>query len=202
MPEIMKERPPYVTFEVRAEEDRQASIDAGQYKSKDVDYALITPAGSKDRVERVVSDWFEYLREQVQQGRFDPDWLSGFQHKYKLWKEGQELPVNGTPIKTWNVLSPAQCRTLLDLHVLTVEDLAVANEEVLSRIGMGARALQASARDWISSARDIGATSAKLTAVSTELEAALERIKSLEAQNTQLQATIAASPPVRAAATR
>ncbi len=199
MPEIMKERPPFVTFEVRAEEDRQASIETGQYRAKDVDYALITPAGSKDRVERVVADWFAHLAEQSAQGRFPAEWLEGYKHKYKLWKEGQELPVNGTPIKTWNVLSPAQCKTLLDLHVLTVEDLAAANEELLARIGMGSRSLQASARDWLASAKDIGATAAKLTDLNAQLESALARIKSLEAQNAQLQAA-AASRPARAAA--
>lgn len=194
MPEIMKERPPFVTFEVRAEEDRQASIESGQYKAKDVDYALITPAGSKDRVERVVSEWFEYLREQVAQGRFPAEWLEGFKHKYKLWKEGQELPVDGTPVKTWSAISPAQCKLLLDLNVRTVEDLAVANEELLGRIGMGARALQATARDWLATAKDVGSAAARLTATQAELEAALARIKSLEAQVTQLQATAASRP--------
>lgn len=199
MPEIMKERPPFVTFEVRAEEDRQASIESGQYKAKDVDYALITPAGSKDRVERVVSEWFTYLAEQVAQGRFPPEWLEGYKKGYQLWKEGQELPVSGSPIKTWNLLSPAQCKMLLDLHVRTVEDLAAANEELLGRIGMGGRALQASARDWLASAKDVGATAAKLTAVTTELEAAMNRIKALEEQNSRLQAAAAANPTARAA---
>ena len=201
MPEIMKERPPFVTFEVRAEEDRQASIESGQYRAKDVDYALITPAGSKDRVERVVADWFAYLTEQVGQGRFPAEWLEGFKHKYKLWKEGQELPVDGTPIKTWNLLSPAQCKTLLDLHVRTVEDLAAANEELLSRIGMGGRALQASARDWLASAKDVGATASQLTALKAELEAATNRIKSLEEQNLKLQAA-ATAPAQRVANAR
>lgn len=200
MPEIMKERPPYVVFETRPEEDRQASIEAGCYKAKDVDYALITPAGSKDRVERVVGDWFEYLTVQVDQGRFPAEWLDGFKHKYKLWKEGQELPVNGTPIKTWAALSPSQAKTLLDLHVLTLEDLAAANEELLSRIGMGARALQAQARDWLASAKDIGAVSAQLTVLTEALDAANARMKSLEAQNTALQAQIAQPARARAAA--
>ena len=47
MPEIMQARPPYVQFEMRAVEDRQASIDAGHYVAKDVAYAIITPAGSR-----------------------------------------------------------------------------------------------------------------------------------------------------------
>lgn len=40
MVQIAEARPPYVTFEFRAEEDRAASIEAGHYVSKDVAYAL------------------------------------------------------------------------------------------------------------------------------------------------------------------
>ena len=53
--EAKQDRPPFVNFEVRAEEDRTASIEQGHYVAVDVDYALITPAGSRDCVERKVS---------------------------------------------------------------------------------------------------------------------------------------------------
>ena len=36
MVQKLEERPPFVRFEVRAEEDRQASIEAGHYVGKDV----------------------------------------------------------------------------------------------------------------------------------------------------------------------
>ena len=47
---IQQARPPHVVYERRAEEDRTASIEQGRYVSRDVDYAIVTPAGSKDRV--------------------------------------------------------------------------------------------------------------------------------------------------------
>lgn len=191
MPEIKTDRPPFVTFGVLAEEDRQASIEAGHYVAKDVEYAFITQPGSKDRVERVVVDWFSHLAEQVEQGRFPSEWLQAFKEKFRLWKQGQELPVNGTPVRTWAAASPAQIKMLTDLHVLTVEDLAQANEETLGRMGMGARDLKRRAEDWLKTSQDVGKVSAELSATKAALEAAEQRTESLQAQLTQMQAQIA-----------
>lgn len=198
MPEIMKERPPYVTFEVRAEEDRQASIEAGHYVTKDVDYAIITPAGSKDRVERVASDWFANLTRQVDEGRFPQEWLTAFQGRFDHWKKGQELPVDGTSVRQWNVLSPSQCKTLLDLHVLTIEDLSVANEETIARLGMGGRDLQRRAREWLQASTNVGQVSERAAAMATENEALKARLGEMEKQLQQLQASLARRQPATA----
>lgn len=190
--EAKQDRPPFVNFEVRAEEDRTASIEQGHYVAVDVDYALITPAGSRDCVERKVSEWFAYLEEQVKSGRFPREWLDGFKHKYKHWKETQELPVDGTPIKTWNALSPAQCKMLLDLNVRTVEDLAAGNEELISRMGMGGRQLRERAVAWLATAKDVGRSSEQLAAAVRRAEDAEARIKQLEEAVTLLKAQIPA----------
>ena len=71
--QVAEARPPYVTFEAVAVEDRAASIEAGYYKTRDVDFAFITPQGSKDRIERNVKDWFEQLEQQCQQGHCGDD---------------------------------------------------------------------------------------------------------------------------------
>ena len=190
--EAKQDRPPFVNFEVRAEEDRTASIEQGHYVAVDVDYALITPAGSRDCVERKVSEWFTYLEEQVKGGRFPQAWLEGFKHKYKHWKETQELPVDGTPIKTWNALSPAQCKMLLDLNVRTVEDLAAGNEELISRMGMGGRQLRERAAAWLATAKDVGRSSEQLAAAVRRAEDAEARIKQLEEAVALLKAQIPA----------
>lgn len=190
--EAKQDRPPFVNFEVRAEEDRTASIEQGHFVAVDVDYALITPAGSRDCVERKVSEWFTYLEEQVKGGRFPQAWLDGFKHKYKHWKETQELPVEGTPIKTWNALSPAQCKMLLDLNVRTVEDLSAGNEELISRMGMGGRQLRERAATWLATAKDVGRSSEQLAAAIRRAEDAEARIKQLEEAVGLLKAQIPA----------
>lgn len=181
MQEIAEARPPYVTFEYRAVEDRSAAISSGQYKAKDVAFAIITPQGSRDRIERVADEWFEHLTEQVSQGRFEPAWLEAYKASFKAWKESREPALNGTDVRNWPALSPAQCKTLLDLNVRTVEDMAAANEETLSRIGMGARALKTRAKEWLASAQDVGKVAETVAALKAQNEALMKRNEKLQA---------------------
>ena len=164
-PSIAQARPPFVDFETRSEEDRAASVEAGHYVGQDVDFALITPMGSKDRIERRVQEWFRMLEEQVAEGRFEASWLDQYKAHYKAWKSGQDIPVSGTPVRTWPALSATQVKTLLSARVHTVEDLASANEETLHRIGMGARALKDRAIEWLSAAASVGRTAEELAAL-------------------------------------
>lgn len=189
---IAEDRPPYVTFEVRAEEDRNASIEAGHYIARDVDFAIITPIGSKDRIERPVADWFSKLTGDVSDGRFKPEWLSAYRSIYKDWKEGTESPLTGADIKNWPVASPAQIKNLIELNVRTVEDMALANEEVINRIGMGGRGLKQKAMDWLSSASTSGKTSEELSALRTANEGLKARNDALEAQMKELSAQVKA----------
>jgi hypothetical protein len=175
-----EDRPPYVTFEQVAVEDRAASIEAGHYVAKNVDMAYITPMGSKDRIERVVSEWFENLEEQVKQQRFKTEWLSSYKAAYGAWKQGIELPPDGTPIKSWTMASPAQIKTLLAAHVRTVEDLAVANEETLGRLGMGGRALKAAAVAFLKQAEDVSKGAGRILALEQENASIKARNKELE----------------------
>ena len=190
MVQQLEERPPYVRFEVRAEEDRQASLEAGHYVGRDVHYALITPMGSKDCIERKADEWFDKLKQDVTEGRCPREWLAAFKEIYKEWCEGREAPINGTPITDWPPVSPSQVKTLLSLHVRTVEDLAAANEEVLSRIGMGGRALKQRAVDWLTSASSTGVASGEITALKAQNENLQARNEQLETQLKELAAKV------------
>lgn len=188
-PTSQQDRPPYVTFEVRAEEDRANSLSQGCYMTKDVDFAFITPAGSKDRIERRVDEWFENLAQQVQEGRFPREWMQAYKTAYAAWKEDRVLPEDGHPIKNWPVASPSQVKTLLDLHVRTVEDLASANEETIARLGMGGRGLKQRAVDWLQSS-NAGKVSGEMQELREANTALDTRNKSLEEQLIALQAQV------------
>lgn len=185
-------RPPFVSFELKAEEDRAASIEAGYYKTKEVAYALITPQGSKDRIERVATEWLANLAQMVQEERFPREWLRHFQESFRAWNEGKELPLNGTPILTWPVLSPGQVKSILEVNVKTVEDLAVANEETIMRLGMGGRALKEKAVSWLAAAAGPGKTTEAMAAMKAELSDAKSRNETLEKQVKELAAKVAA----------
>lgn len=188
--EMQKPRPPYVTFERKPEEDRSDFVEGAPMKFKDVDYAYITPIGSKDRIERRVSEWFPQLLQQIREGRAEQSWYDAYKATYEAWKNDQEPPVNGTSIKAWPVLSPAQVKSLVALRILAVEDLAEANEETLSRIGMGSRSLKLQAIDWLKSKEKDGVSSLiqQVSAMRLQLEALGDRNTLLEVENKKLQA--------------
>lgn len=184
-------RPPYVTFERKAVERKNAD---GSKRFDDVDFAYITPMGSKDRYERQVDEWFVQTESMVDQGRFERRWLDGFKTAYAAFKNDQEIPVDGTDLKLWPVLSPAQFKTLKNLRLRTVEDLAAANEEVLSRIGMGSRALKAQAQAWLKGQQkgSLEYLVSEVSALKASQEGLAERNKALEEQNAALKAQLAA----------
>lgn len=189
--QVAEARPPYVTFEVKAVEDRAASIAKGHYVTADADYAIITPQGSKDRIEREVNDWLATVAAQSREGRFPHEWVRHFTDSYKAWKEGRELPLNGTPILTWPVISPTQVKHLLDLGVRTVEDLAAANEETVTRMGMGGRTLKDKATSWLESASSTGKMAEGFSALKAANTDLLTRNESLQKQLQELAAKVA-----------
>lgn len=171
-------KPPYVTFEVRAVEDRTASIEKGHYMSKDVIYAVITPAGTKDRIEKVAEDWLTDLEEAVRQERFPTHWLRAYRQAFESWKETREIPENGTPVANCALFSPAQVKILLDLNLRTVEQVAEAHEEALARIGMGARALKQRAQAWLDSSKGQGQLAGELE----ELRQAISELRQRDSE--------------------
>lgn len=173
MVEALKERPAYVTFEVRSVKDNNASIEAGHYVGKDVVFALITPMGSKDRIERVAAEWFAKLQRDVQESRLPREFYNLYKAVYDDFLAGRETPVNGVALENWPAMTPTLRNTLVSIGVRTVEDLAAANEEVIRRMGMGGRAWKQKAEDYLKAASTTGKVS--------------EELSSLKAQNADLQ---------------
>lgn len=165
-----KERPAYVRFEKQAIEDRAAGLVQGHYVPKDIDFVLITPVGSKDEVVKPVLEWLAQLKEHVRQGRMPSEHEVHYTRVYEAWKKGEELPLSGTPIKGWPVLSPAQQACVIAANVRTVEDLAVANGEALTRIGMQARELKSKAENWMKASKEVGVVVQEIAALKVENE--------------------------------
>lgn len=173
--EIRDQRPSYVTFHKVPVEDRAETINRGIYTTRDVDFAYITPQGTKDQIERPVADWLANIEQQAKQGRIPEAWVRDYRGAYEAWRKGQEVPIIGTPIKAWPLLSPAQQQNVISANILTVEDLAAANEEALGRIGMGALDFKKRAATWIKAVTEPG----KLAQANTALQA---NVKNLELQ--------------------
>ena len=181
--EEQQARPPYVRFEIRAVEDRTRSIEEGKYVAKDVIFALVTPMGTKDVLEKEADEWIKGIEEGVKQERIPPHWLTQYRMALENFKNDQNDPETGTSINNWNAITPAQRSLMLDCGIRTIEDVAAINEEAVQRIGMGARALKAKAQAWLDSA-DQGK-------VAAELEALRQENGELKARNEELDTRLA-----------
>lgn len=188
-------KPAYVQFEYRTDEDREASIEAGHYVGKDVIYAIVTPAGTRDRLEKVAEDWIKSVEEGVNQERIPSFWLTAYKQKLEDFKNSRETPEDGFPVMDWPVVSPKQVKMLLDINVRTVEDLAAANEETVTRIGMGGRALKQKAIDWLANASGPGKISAELDKLRVQNEELLTRDKEREAEFEKMKRQLEALTP-------
>ena len=183
------DRPAYVKFERVAVEDKAATLAAGRSVSKDVDYALITPPYSKDCVRLKIQRWRDTNRYEAKMGRLPQKWLEQWEQMYEAFQNGQEIPLNGTPIKEWSAISPAQIKNLIAIGIYTVEDLAQANAQGMQRIGMGANGLKRTAVNWLASADDNGKVALRITQLETEkerndltIESLTEKVEKLSAQ--------------------
>lgn len=171
-----KPRPPYLRFEKRPIERRD---EAGNISYVDVDYVLITQPGGKDTLEKIWKEWFPYIESLARQGAYPADWIPIFREAYGAWERGQSAPVRGTPVINWPAATPAEVKMLTMLGILAVEDVAEMNEEVIARVGMGARALRQKAQAWLAG-KDGASLANQLTAKQAEIDRANMRISELE----------------------
>lgn len=187
---IDENRPPYVVFERRPVEDRNASIAAGHYVSKDVDVAIITRPGSRDTLEKDAKTWLAEIAEKARknEGGVPPTWPIAFNAAYKAFLEGEELPVSGTPIKGWPVLSPSAQKDIIAAGIRTVEDLADIPESSLPTIGTGGIAFKQKAKAWLEAAKGPGKVTEQLNAQAQQIAELTVLTKKLIEENKALSA--------------
>jgi len=188
---LMTDEPPYLDFKTIAKELRNETIEAGHIVYEDVAMVYITTSGdNKSLFENYVPNWLSHLKARLHDQMISEPYYDFCVASYEAWKNKQAAPVLGTPIEQWPQVSPSQVKAILNANVRTIEDLAKCNEEGLTEIGMGARALKNKAQAYIQSAQDHGKVSEKMNSLETKLETAeainkemLTRIAELESQS-------------------
>lgn len=184
---LMPQRPPFVTFEQRAIEDRNATIKAGGLVMRDVDYVIVRQVGCKDTVEKEAEGWLVDIEKAAAQGTYPGEWVRHFREKYQAFKAGQAEPELGLSVRQWPSLSKAQAENLIAAGVRTVEDVAAMNEPTMQRVGMGARELKGKAKAYVES-RDQNKAAEQITALQAQLGDRETRIEALEARLAALEA--------------
>lgn len=164
--ELKEDRPAWVQFEVRAVQRRN---DKGELVSVDVNFALVTPPYSRDCVELIADEWLAQCDVDVNAGRLPGAWRDQWKAKYEAWKKGQELPVDGMPLKNWSLITPAQLKNLLHLGHRSVEDVAGMNEEGMRAFGMGGLDLKNKAVAFLKAQSGPGKVAAENSALKVKL---------------------------------
>lgn len=178
--QIQQARPPFVEFKKISKHDVAKSLEAGRRVVKDIDMAYIMQPGSRDQVEISAEQWLASIKRKMLEATADAypqEWVDGYHKKYQLWKDGHDAPLNGTSIKEFPLLSPAEVENLIAVNILTIEDLAGATEEGLGRIGMGARTLREKAMQWVKAQ---SAAESELSVLREQNAKLLARIEALE----------------------
>lgn len=173
------DRPPYVEFFLKPVEDRAASIKEGCYQAKDVVFAKVFRAGSRDVLEVEAEIWIKQLEEKAR-GKLVPfEWPGIYKTALRNWQEGAEIPSHGTPIATWPGASPSAIEQLIRAKVRTVEDLAELSESSFEQIGIGALGLKLKAQAYLRAGTEAGKLAEENVALrlqTNELKAALEKL--------------------------
>ncbi len=163
-------KPAYVEFSTIAKHLPTRSEREGRYISIDVDVVTVRQIGAADSVVFEVDRWLKQNKIDAMNQRLPKAHVDHYERMYKAWKDGQEMPVEGTPIKGWAVIPPSQAETIIRAGIRTVEDLAKMNAEAMQRIGMGAVMLKNKAMAWVEQAEDKGPLTIKMGNLQAENE--------------------------------
>lgn len=178
---LMQDQKPYARFYFEPKEDRAASEREGMYIAKDIAMVEVTSVGGKSVFVDEAENWLRKISESALQGRFDRQWVKDFKEMFAMFKEGEEIPEVGIPIRTSLMFSPAEQRAILNANVRTLEDLAGCTEEALQAMGPGGRALRDRARTAIAQSHEPGKVAAEVNSLKVENDDLRQKIDDLMA---------------------
>lgn len=188
-------KPAYVEFSTVAKEiitrDEHGEVVKDYYRARDVDMVTVRQIGSSDSSIFEVTRWLAQNKAEVHGGRLPREHADYYERAYQSWKNGQELPLEGTPIRGWAPIPPSQQETIVRAGVRTVEDLATMNAEACQRIGMGSVMLKNKAMAWVAQAKDKGPATMEIASLKQKndlLEASVAKLTE------QMQALLVAKP--------
>lgn len=99
-----------------------------------------------------------------------------YSRQWKAYEEGRERHIDGTPLSEWPLMSRSQIAELNAINIWSVENLVDLPDSGLDNIGMGARALQQKAQQFLDAQSD---TSAQLAETQRQLAELQEQVASM-----------------------
>lgn len=103
---------------------------------------------------------------------------------YNAWKDGQEIPVDGTALAAWPGVTPEQVQAIQRLGLRTVEEVAAMTDSVIAKLPIPSpRDLVKQARAFLeatdrgAAAKKVADQDAKIEALQEQLAAAMELLE-------------------------
>lgn len=181
---LQQEVRPHIRFDYRQHgTDPEQSKMAGRPVPRRVPFVFVLSSGGTE-FEAVADEWLTNKRKQAIAGTYNPDWVDHFEKQYKAWLDGQTLPLEGTPVLTWQMIADPNVRErIVTAGVQTVEQLADVpdNSPFAQQIGLDWRTWRDMARAWIDEAKDKGAAAKEIADLK-------EMVRRLESQVSEWQA--------------
>lgn len=181
-------RLPHVRFDTLVKETKDAE---GHTVFTNVYYAYITPAGGKDEVVKVATEWLEDLKNKSHtRGPFDSaaheyeQWYERFSKGFEQYKAGHEQTTNGTPLRASLAFTKAEIAQVESVKIFSIEDLALCNEESIQRMGMGSRNLKLKAQKMLED-KVSGNLAQENEALRIKMEALEEKVNKMLAMGIQ-----------------
>jgi hypothetical protein len=181
-------RVPYFRFVDREHGvDAEASAKAGYDVPKMVTFIQVTPHGHKgDPMEFFAEEWIERKGREAREGRYEHSWVAEFKEGLAAYKQGREIPREGTPTIQWERILKSRREQLANRYP-TLEDLAAVPDSSLGEIGMDGRVLRDMAKAELQAKKDLSPIVRELAEAKEEnrrlsemVERLMERIEAVE----------------------
>lgn len=100
---------------------------------------------------------------------------------FEAFKEGRDIPLNGTPLAAWSGVSPEQAEILRQSSIRTVEEVSALTDSQIERIRLpNVRELRAQAKLFLENS-DAAKAAAREAEKDAQIEAMAERMAAMEA---------------------
>lgn len=159
----------HVTFFYEEVPDAKRTAEMGRPMFKSVEMCAIRIPGDKDNqvIDRVA--------------KMDPDPRQRFPGQYARFKAGEKVQIEGTLLREWGFISPAEAKSYEAVDIYTVEQLAGLSDSTCQQY-RGSLADRQKARDFLEKAKGlepVAQARAENAALRSEIEALREAVKAL-----------------------
>lgn len=101
-----------------------------------------------------------------------------FADAWRAYQQQEEMPIHGTRVEDWGILSAEQIADYKAVNIRTVEDVSTLSDGQVHMLGLGAMALREQAKVFLAAAKDKTLASIQAGEID-ELKRELEELRAL-----------------------